>query len=401
MEFFKNRIFINIALAFLVLVGGFGLSKYLKENAPKAEKKAQEKKSIAVDTIKTKIEENRVAISTNSTIKAKEESLIKPQVSGAVESVSERLIPGFFVKKGEVLLKIEDDVYKNNLLKAEAALESAEANYKMELGEQLVAKKEYELLGRELKGEDRSLALREPQYIKVSAEVKSAKSNLENAKRDLKNTEIVAPYDGVIVSKNISTGNYVNTSSELFKIVSAESFWIEAEVDNRYLKYLKSKNSDKVGSKVLIYPDSSENKIYREGEILSFVPQVESASQKTKIVIEVSDPLSIKDKKQPKIHLNSFVKLKIEGEGISESVKLPWSLLRSGESTWVLKDNSELEIRKLDILYEGEEALIVKGLKDGEEIITTNLGSPANGTKVTKKGDKQNSDGQNSKKRAE
>ncbi len=372
---------LNGVIAVCVIVVGFGIAQYLKETAPKAQKKKSEKSATMVEVMEVKNGDNPAIIYENAKVQAKEISTLKAQVSGNIVTVTPKLTPGFFVKKGELLAKIDDEVYEYNLAKTKSAYIKAQADYQIELGEQSVVKKEYELLGRELEEKDRALALREPQLAQAKADMESAEASYKSALRDLKNTEIRAPFDGVITAKNISTGSFVSTSSELLTIVDASSFWIECEVQNENLRFIEKRGEGSKGSKVLIAFGNTQ----REGEVLSIIPQVSDTTQRSKILVELQDPLALRDSSLGAIELGSYVSLAIEGKKIENSLKLDWGYLRAGEKVWVLNENGELQYRTPQIVFRGNSFVILQGLNDGEKIVLTNLGAPAEGIRLVQK----------------
>ncbi len=67
-----------------------------------------------------------------------------------------------------------------------------------------------------------------------------AKSLVDNAQRDLNDTVVRAPFDGVVTNVDaIQVGSYLQASQQAFSLVSTKNIWIEAEPKETELTYLK------------------------------------------------------------------------------------------------------------------------------------------------------------------
>ena len=72
----------------------------------------------------------------------------------------------------------------------------------------------------------KELYLRKPQLAEAEARLQSAEADLEESRRNLAKTSIVAPYDGLVSSKSVDIGQFVNPGTVL-----AETFAVDyAEV---------------------------------------------------------------------------------------------------------------------------------------------------------------------------
>jgi HlyD family secretion protein len=85
----------------------------------------------------------------------------------------------------------------NDGVMAKSLVEDAEKNYQMALNKQVSAQ--------------RNLIVAKAEIAKAEAQVAQAKAALENADEDLKNSTIVSPIDGLVLSKDVNVGDAVSS----------------------------------------------------------------------------------------------------------------------------------------------------------------------------------------------
>ena len=67
-----------------------------------------------------------------------------------------------------------------------------------------------------------------------------AKSGVDNAQRDLSDTVVTAPFDGVVTNVNaIRLGSYLQASQQAFSLVSTTKMWVEASPKETELTYVR------------------------------------------------------------------------------------------------------------------------------------------------------------------
>jgi HlyD family secretion protein len=87
-------------------------------------------------------------------------------------------------------------MYKDGVM-AKSFFEDAEKNYQMALNKQMSAQ--------------RNLAVSQAEIAKSEAQVAQAKAALENAQEDLRNSTIVSPITGLVLSRDVSVGDGVSS----------------------------------------------------------------------------------------------------------------------------------------------------------------------------------------------
>jgi len=89
-----------------------------------------------------------------------------------------------------------EQMYKDGVM-AKAVVEDAEKNYQMALNKQMSAV--------------RNIAVSRAELAKAEAQVAQARAALENADEDLKNSTIVSPIDGLVLSRDVEVGDAVSS----------------------------------------------------------------------------------------------------------------------------------------------------------------------------------------------
>ncbi|MCB4204392.1 efflux RND transporter periplasmic adaptor subunit [Deferribacterales bacterium Es71-Z0220] len=367
-------IIVIIALTFLAV-------RYLTTSKPKPKKKAPQQMKAVVETEKVAAGNFTLTIESFGIVKASDSLTLTPEISGKIIYLSDTVIPGNIIKKGTLIAKIDDTDYKNQVIKAEASLRKAEADYKLELGSSDVAKKELELAKNlnilDNSSADLSIALRKPQLLKAKAAVELAEAELMIAKNNLLKTSIYAPFDIVVTEKGTSLGSYVSPSSALLKGFNKNEVWIEANIPYYQLKFLDIENQKQ---KDVIITNLNDTTGYTfKGKFLKLLPQTESNGLLSKVLMKVDSPF--KNLSNPLL-VNNKVKVIFKGVTLKNVYRIKSEFIRDNNTLYIFKDK-KLKIVKINILYSDENyTYIDAGLNDGDKIITTNIHNAIEGLQV-------------------
>lgn len=139
------------------------------------------------------------------------------------------------------------DVYdrQSRLVKTHATSEEnyigSESAYKQAQAQLDKTKAQYELRNNGYRIED---------IEAQEAKLKSLQAQAEKLKVDIRDSVIVAPVDGVILSRFKEPGSVVNPGENVLEVAKTDEYWIKAYVDETNLGKVKP------GEKMLIYTDS-------------------------------------------------------------------------------------------------------------------------------------------------
>jgi RND family efflux transporter MFP subunit len=358
-------------LPLVILAVGFGGMSAIKASGEK------EEDNEPVDTrptvkIETAIAEDyQVRITGYGEVRPVESTMVSAQVSGEVLTWHRNFVPGGLVLRGDTLFTIELDTYQAALLQAEADLSLAKANLIEEQAKADVAKRE----ARGSKVSD--LYLRKPQMLGAQASVKSAQARLKIAQRDLDNCEIKAPYDALVISRNLGVGQYVNQGSqvgELYNIESAEVSIPIAGFDKEFLPSDIAQQPATISTK-------GYNKIIREGKVSRDLGIIDQSTRMSQLVVRIEDPYGLVSS-LPALKFGHYVEVSFAGKTLNQVYRLPQELV-TNRIIWLLDEEQQMQPQQVKILREeGAYFLISEGLQNQDKLVTTLPEYPQKGMKV-------------------
>jgi RND family efflux transporter MFP subunit len=366
----KQIVFPIIALA--IGVGGFVSAMAMK--------KPPEEKVVEVITPFVTVDDvamlpMRLKVSSQGIVAARYETRVVAQVGGEIVELSSRFVRGGFVKKGELLARIDPSDYQVSLIEAQANHAQALASLELEQAQGHVAKSEWESI-ESTKPSD--LSLRRPQLKQELARVKAAQAAVKRAKRNLERTEVVAPYDALIDSRNIGMGSYVGTGSELGKLLSTSLAEVRLPLAANELQYLEN---DGVGSVVELSASIAGKIAVWSATITRSEGVIDSKSRMTYLVAEVKNPYN-ENIGRKTLRFGTYVTAKIEGISLPSAMLIPRHLILR-DKVAVLSSEDKLHFKKVYIVREqAQDAVITDGIVSGDRIITSALDYPIEGMKL-------------------
>ncbi len=110
----------------------------------------------------------------------------------------------------------------------------------------------------------RDLIPKVPAVMQADAQLAQARHDLELAELNLRYSDIVSDIDGVVTSRNVNPGNYVQTGQQLMAVRSLTEIWIDANFKETQLADLR------IGQRVRCEVDMYGSKKEFEGRITGF-----------------------------------------------------------------------------------------------------------------------------------
>lgn len=316
------------------------------------------------------------------TVQPAKDVILTPQVGGEVIRLSDNFIPGSYVKRGEVLIRINPADYQNTLQLRKRDLAQARSDLSVEMGMQDVAREDYQAIGEELTIENQELVLRKPQLEAASANVEAAEAMVNQAELDLDRTTIRAPFDAHIISRSTNVGAQIPPGTQLGRLVGMDEYWVIANIPVSKVNWLSFADDSKSGSDVRILSKNWSAGQFRRGKLFRLVGALDAQTRLARAIISVSDPMNRKTPADsiPPLMIGTFVETQIEAREIPDVVRLSRDHLRQKETVWVLEDG-KLRIRKVDIVFEDASyAYIRSGLADADLVVTTDLATVVEGS---------------------
>lgn len=164
-------------------------------------------------------------------VEAQQTVSVAPQVGGRITEIVRR--EGEVVKKGDVLARLADPSARSEVVQRQASLASKEselAQAKRELDRTSSLVERGALAPAELESARLSVS-------RASEEVNRLRSLLQEGRSQL---VLLAPFDGTIVRRDGELGQVVGPQSEVFEIATVTASRVTAEVDERYVRALRT-----------------------------------------------------------------------------------------------------------------------------------------------------------------
>lgn len=197
-------------------------------------------KSLSVKAHIIKAEKLANNVITSGTILSNEEVELKGEVAGKIINIYFK--EGSSVKKGDLLVKIND---------AELQAQLAKAKYNLKLLEDREHRQRVLLEREAISQEDYDVSLNELNVVKA---------DIELVKAQVAKTEIRAPFDGVIGLKNVSEGSFVNTETIIATLQDINPIKIDFSIPEKYSGSVKV--GDQIRFKVVGKDETYTGKVY-------------------------------------------------------------------------------------------------------------------------------------------
>ncbi len=381
---------IKIVLPLFIISTGVAIGVFLYQTKPAAKRKPPPAKVPLVAVITAVSSDHGVVISAMGAVAPSRKLTLKSRVSGFVLATSDRFVPGGTFKKGEILLRLDPRDFELALKKKKALVHKTEAELNLERGRQTVAKAELRLMERSSgkRLDDPGLALREPQLAQVQADLETVKVDVEQARVDLERTVIRAPFNCMVMDKQVEQGSQVTVQESLAVLAGTDAYWVTATLAMDQLPWIRFPGSktDK-GSPVQVF--TRDNRRY-QAEIFRLLGDVADKSRLARILVSIEDPLGQDPEKTSPLLINAYVTLSIQGQTIRNTIALPRRCARDGNTVWIARDG-RLEVVPLDILWKNEQMLFVRsGVKPGDQVIVSELSSVVDGMAIRVEGSVNN-----------
>lgn len=354
--------------------------------APEPAKKPIEVKAPLVSVMSLIPQEITFDIQSQGSVVPRTKTTLISEVSGVVTNVSNKFHVGGFFKKGEVLLTVDDITYQVALLRAQAQLESAQAVLIEEQARSHQAEEEWLLTGKTIK-QAPILALRLPQLKKAQAGVLAAQADLREAKVKLARTKITAPYDAMLVAKQVDVGQYVTMGTSLANTFAIDYAEVRLPVKQRDLEFLNLSRIHQTieeGASVELFYQLNGNKHVWNARLTRYEGVVDSTSRVHYFIAQIDDPYSVlASSKHNEIRIGTFVNANVSGKNVANVTAIPLSAVYSGDTVYLVDNQNRLFIQKISILRsETNFAYSTDVFSTDKRLILTKLATPISNMKL-------------------
>ncbi|WP_027634861.1 efflux RND transporter periplasmic adaptor subunit [Clostridium butyricum] len=402
----KARKILIYALVVAVLLVGTFIVKFISSNSKTDNVMASENK-LSVEVYKAELKDRMSGDTYKSTLEAYEQGIISSKISAKVTKVV--VENGQYVNEGDTIAVLDDQDIQNSIKTATAQLEvnekqvnSAEQqlNSTQTSLEKLKinvddAQRNYDrekalfdagaVSQSELDASEKTLNTSKADYnsgqanIEISkasiesakASVEAQKVNIEKLQNDLNNVVIKAPISGVISEKNVNVGQIINQGAVLAKINDISYVFATIQVPQEKI------NDIKVGKPAEVTLE--DNNTVHNGTLDS----IDLSGDSTLRVFNCKIKMENSNKE---LLPGEYAKVNFSNtENNNKVITIPVSSLAGSEGDYYvfINDNGVASKVSVDIGDADENNVeIISGVKEGDEIICTNMSSLKDGCKI-------------------
>lgn len=359
----KKIVLISITIILTSIIFAASTQKADKEKGPSAEEKLltlfNDARPVTIERVKSKLV--TTVKKYPGSVKASEETNLSFRVGGPLVDVTVSL--GDSVAKGDLLMKIDPRDFDNSIANLKAVFAGAEARFTN-------AEKDYQRISRLFADKvipQADFDMAESAYHIAMSSLDSARVNLKISEDKKKDSELIAPYKGVIVSQYVENFEMINPGQVVLAIQNIDELEVEINIPENDMIKLKLKKGMPASVKFHALTGESFSLSLKE-----WSTKADPVTKTYKAVFTLKSPADY----QILPGMTAEVEWHVRGYG-KQVITVPLSAV-SGENgnssyVWVYDENSSSPIKRNVVLGKLDGAsrvTIVEGLKLGEGIIT-------------------------------
>jgi len=307
--------------------------------------------AVAVEAAEVEVTDVATEIAAVGSLQANESVTIAPKISGRVAEILFR--DGQAITRGDVLVRLEDNVLRAELDQARADLTLARANFERA-----------DTLARQGTGTQRA-------KDEAVAALRSAEARVALSEAQLADATIVAPFDGFVGLRSISVGDYLSAGDRIVDLAQIDPVKVDFKVPELYLTQIK------LDQPIVVTVDALPGSTF-EGRIYAIAPQVDINGRALQVRAVIPNP-------DLQLRPGLFTRIRITVDVRTNSLVVPEAaLVPQGDKRLVFRVvdgkavSTEVRIGK----RERGKVEILSGLQPGDMVVTAGQMKLSDGTPV-------------------
>lgn len=206
----------------------------------------------------------------------------------------------------------------------------------------------------------------------LRASIQASEATMKLAGRQLRDTEIRAPFDGFVQKRFVNMGELVKTQMPVMAIVQLDPLKVTAEIPEKMAPWINAGQA--VDLKVDAYQDRSFT-----GKVSRISPAVNTATRAFPFEALVPN-------KDAVLKPGTFARVHIESGKVDSVLTVPYAALqyRYGVNRVFVVTGDKLVIRELSVGERvGDRIEVMSGVKAGERVAITDVDSLNDGAPIT------------------
>lgn len=411
-----SRGLVSIILIALILAAAKAFQGYLMATKPMPPKVETKERARPVDAVTAQIANIRPKLRVYGQIFAGRSVDLRMLVAGEVMSVSPQLVEGGRVTKDEPLVTVDAFEYDGALIRARAELAEAEHNVtetvaRIELEtsakvhaevQRTIAQREVERLQKLVRKDAVSAAALDASQTRLSAanaayeqrlnqipvlEAQRARQKaaldrlawgVRRAERDLRNTVLKTPFEGVVSNVAAETGRLLNVSDRVATLIDLDRFEVRFTLTDAQYGRLIQNGKDLSGRPVTVVWQGGGAELRADGAIDRVSPVVTSATGGFEVFARLN-----RSPQTEAMRPGAFVAVITDDTEFTSVVSLPETALHPGNKVFAISNENRLIEIPVTVAGYDSNAVLVRGdIANGARIMASRLPDAAPGVLV-------------------
>lgn len=275
------------------------------------------------------------------------------------------------VKRGELLVKLDDAAIRDTLVSAEEALRAAERS--LEGAERTFQR----LKSLQSQGMSSVQAMEDSEVRRnlAQSEQVAAKARVATARQQLERTEVRAPFDGVLAARKVSAGDTATMGKELVQVIDPASLRMEALVPAERVGELR------VGQAVKIRVQGVEP-AERDGRIRRIDSVAQPVSRQVAVVVDLVGAPG-----RAGLIAGLYAEGSVDAQAPTVLAVPETALVRQGDqlTVWALQGGT---LKRVPVSVQPRDVrtglfVVTQGLKAGDQVLRSPGSRPVDGQRYT------------------
>jgi RND family efflux transporter MFP subunit len=339
---------------------------------------------------------------------------LRSLVAGEVIETGKHLREGGVVRKGEVLLRIDPFQYEGKLVEAraklvearakareiEAVIESEQDALKRAKEQLVIAKRDLAravplaekgtvskkvaddrrmIVSEREQGLDQrtnNLDIQQAKAAQQGAVISQLEWGVRQAKRNLEDAVLDAPFDAYVTNVTAETGRIVGANDQVATLIDTNWVDVRFTLSDRQYGRIVSSEKTLIGRELKILWHVGDEPIVYKALIERVGAEIAAEKGGVEIYARISDP-----NKPTPIRPGAFVEVRMPDRAYEGVISLPQTSLY-GDRVYVIEDG-RMKSRQVDLVGAIGENILVRGkVAKGDKVVTTRLSAAQDGVRV-------------------
>jgi len=369
----------SLILPFLIIAGTVAIVYALMATRPRLDAVEKPERIWPVNVVEARYQTVQPQLHLFGEVVAGRRSELRPRVSGLIVKVGPNFRDGGIVRKGDLLVEVDPFEYETTLAERRSVLKEAKVRFEMLRRDHERAKELFE----EKNVSEQFLDNTELELLQQEAIVEQREISIAQAERDLADTKLLAPYDGVVNNVSANLGNQVSGfgSDKVADLVDTGRLEVRFSLSNAQYGRLLESGESLIDRPVDIIWEVGDKTLNYHARIERVGAEIASTTGGVDVYAAIDS-----EARQTSLRPGAFVGAQLADKPYEDVLVAPDSALYGEDIVYLAREERLVE-RRIDIRgYDGNSLLFRSSdepfIKNGDLIVTTQLREGGSGAKV-------------------